>query len=886
MIYFVRNKYLTLLSILLPLLFSNCSTEKNTGLSRTYHNINSKFNIFFNGQESYKSGVLKAEKNFTDNYSKILPVFYYSNETVAQTVAPEMNRALQKASKVITLHSITAKPEFKKGPQTQKQRDFYNQKEYNKWIKNNLLLMGKAYTYKRDFFLAQEALRKLITDYPNEPLRYEALIWMARANSEQEEYREAERILILLETDTELPKSLKGDLYITLADLYIKQNNYPKAIPYLEKALEFTRKKTLKLRYSYILAQLYEETGEPDKANKKYREVIKMNPPYEMTFNAKINMAGTFTPGGENAREISAQLRKMLKDDKNIEFLDQVYYALGDLEFKQGNEENAIDFFKLSAEKSVSNFNQKGLTYITLGDIYYKNKDYPLAQAYYDSSLLNITIDYENYEELSKKTASLTGLVENIQIYELEDSVQRLAKLPEQERFVIIDKIISDLIASEEEERRKMQDEQLDMQQGNIMASQSSNRAGTETAGGKWYFYNLNAKSFGQPEFRMKWGNRRLEDNWRRKNKQTVETFEERETETQANGEQTSERVINNKSREFYLVNIPLNDSMKTASDEKLAEALFNLGVIYRNEFNDIAKSIESFEELIQRYPVNQFELTSYYNLYELYAQINQPDKSEMYKNLLVGKFPDSPTARILTDPNYLKQLEESRNKEYSFYDETYEALNRSEFNRVITNANLALNTFKNKELYPRFRLLSALANGGLSGKEVLKTEMEKLAEDYPDHEVGKYANEMVNFIYQEAPEIKIADTFSEAVEIYSFNPDTVHYLAVLTDKSTNNNQLNFNIINFNLDNYSNLNLAIQRETINENTLFIISSFDNIDLATRYMSSFMTNPDAFRDIDLSLVKVFLISGDNFNTLLSDKDAGKYLLFYEKYYPRN
>ena len=363
MIYFVRNKSLTLLSILLLLLFSNCSTEKNTGLSRTYHNINSKFNIFFNGEESYKSGVIKAEKNFTDNYSKILPVFYYSNETVAQTVAPEMNRALQKASKVITLHSITAKPEFKKGPQTQKQRDFYNQKEYNKWIKNNLLLMGKSYTYKRDFFLAQEALRKLITDYPNEPLRYEALIWMARANSEQEEYREAERILILLETDTDLPKSLKGDLYITLADLYIKQNNYPKAVPYLEKALEFTRKKTLKLRYSYILAQLYEETGEPDKANKKYREVIKMNPPYEMTFNAKINMAGTFRPGAENPREISAQLRKMLKDDKNIEFLDQVYYALGDLEFKQGNEENAIDFFKLSAEKSVSNFNQKGLSY-------------------------------------------------------------------------------------------------------------------------------------------------------------------------------------------------------------------------------------------------------------------------------------------------------------------------------------------------------------------------------------------------------------------------------------------------------------------------------------------------------------------------------------------
>jgi tetratricopeptide (TPR) repeat protein len=883
----VRNRFLyVFFTICLAYLISGCSTSKNTTLSRSYHNLTSKYNIFFNGEESYKRGVSKAEKSYVDNYTKILPVFYYSDPEVGNLVAPDMTRAIQKATKVITLHSITAKPSFKRGPQTQKQKDFYNKKEYNKWVKNNLLLMGKSYVYKRDFFLAQEALRKIITDFPNEDIRFEAMIWMARAYNEQEEYRESERILTILRNENDLPKSLRDDLNITFTDLYIKQQNYQAAIPFLENALLQTYKKIYKLRYSYILAQLYEETSMYEQANKKYKDVIKMNPPYEMAFNARINMAGTFRAGADNAKEINAQLRKMLKDEKNLDFQDQIYYALADLELKLENEELAIQYFKESVNSSSSNYNQKGLSYLALGDIYYKNKDYPIAQAYYDSSLINITSDYENYEALQQKTLSLTGLVENIINFQLQDSLQRLARMPEGERNRIVDQIIADIIAKEEENRKALQEDQLNLQYGNQMANQNL-RQGNTSAEGKWYFYNLNAKSFGQPEFRMIWGNRRIEDNWRRKNKQSIAVFDEDTGETLAeNPDQVSPVTSNTRQREYYLQNIPVNQEMLKVSDSILSESLFNMGLIYRSEFSDEQKSIESFTELLKRYPQNPWELPVYYNLYELYAEINQSAESERYKNLLTSKFPESSTSRMLTDPDYIKQLEESRKKEFDFYEETYLALNNSEFNRVINNSQLALNSFEHKELYPKFHLLRALATGGLYGKEAMKTEMETIVSEYPATDAANYAKEMIDYIYTEAPEIKLEDTRSKAEEIYTFDTSTAHYFAILTKQNAFVNQLNFNIINFNLDYYNNMNLAIQREPFNDGTLFLIKSFSSLDIARLYMDNFLKNNDNFRDIDQSSLQIFLISNKNLDVLITDKDAQKYILFFEKYYSIN
>ncbi len=727
-------------------------------MSRNYHNLISHYNIYFNGNESFKKGVSQTEKNFQDNFSKTLPLFYFSNPQVAQSVSPQMNRAIEKATKVITLHSITAKPDLKKGNLTEKQKEFYNKKEFNKWVDDDYLLMGKAYVYENKFDPAVETFKKVVTDFSEEPIHYEALIWMARAYNETGEYRDSENILQMIKSDDKMPSGYLGEFYTTYADLYIKEKKTDQAIPMLEKALEYVKSKHRRERYTYILAQLYQETGNSEKAVENYHKVIRMNPPYEMTFSAKINMAGSYKAGSGKEKEINSLLEKMLRDDKNNDFQDQIYYALGKIALKEGDTTKAILNFKLSTAKSVNNTNQKGLSYLTLGDIYYNKPDYSLAQAYYDSTIQNLDRSYEDYDQLTVKTKSLTNLVQHLHVYTLEDSLQMLAKMPENERLAKIDKIIEDVRKKEEEERQRKQDEMQNNQYGTMAMNQTSG-SGSQT-GGKWYFYNLNAKGFGQPEFRMRWGNRKLEDNWRRTNKQTLDTGEQNEEAAATDSTSgKTKSLFSNKNREYYLKDIPLNDSSLAASNERLENALFNMGLVYRNDLKDENEAVKTFEEQVRRYPDGPNSLMGYFNLYEMYDLNGSASKADYYKNLIIRKYPDNPRAKILANPEYVKELESHQNEVQNFYEKTYQEFQNDQYGDVVRDADYAIKIYVGDRTIPRFRLLRALAEGGLKGKEVLKDELQKIITDYPKHEVSVYAKNLIGEIYAMAPELQKADT-------------------------------------------------------------------------------------------------------------------------------
>lgn len=864
-------------------LLSACSTEKNTLMTRTYHNLTSHYNIYFNGYESFNHGLNKVEDGYEENFTRLLPVFYYSDPSVAQTLGPDMDRALEKATKVITLHSITAKPDLKRGPQTEKQKEFYNKKEYNKWIDDNYILMGKAYVYKNQYQVALETLRKMLLDFPNEETRFEAMIWMARAFDELEEYRDAENLLISLSGQDDMPKKYKGDLNITYADHYIKQEKYEQAIPYLKNALKEVNDKHYRIRYTYILAQLYQATVQSDKAVDTYQKVIKMNPPYEMTFNAKINMAGSFEVGSDEGKEIRNLLEKMLKDDKNIEFQDQIYYALGNIAMKEGKKDLAIENYKLSAAKSVNNYNQKGLSYIALGDIYYNKPDYILAQAYYDSSIQNIGDDYDEYVQLTRKARSLNNLVEHYTVYSLEDSVQMLAQLPENELYAVIDGIIEEVVKKEEEERQRQQEEMLDMQYGMAMGNNSRNT--NNNTGGAWYFYNMNAKSFGQPEFRMKWGNRKLEDNWRRKNKQSLDIIEQpAEGEVADSASAESAKVLSNKNREFYLKDIPLTDSAYEQSNEKLKVALYNMGMVYWKELFDVDEAINSFKEVIERFPNDEYALLSAYNLFEIYNLQGNNSDSEFYKNYVIRNFPNSPRAKILSNPEYVNQLLEEQNRVNLFYEETYNKFNDGDYQAVITNVDFALDEFRGHRIIPKFELLGAIAEGKLNGNKVMSDELEKIIEKYPGSEESQYAQGIIDALFQESPDLEIAETQESAEEIYSEDRSGLFFFGVATPNSAEINQLKFNLINFNLDNFERLNISLEEETIGNMNYIFVKLFEDYAMAERYYSTFTDSEEqVYHDVDEDQVTAFLISRLNYVVLKEDSDFRKYKIFFEKFF---
>jgi tetratricopeptide (TPR) repeat protein len=871
--------------LLLFVVTASCSTEKNTLISRTFHNTTSNYNIYFNGKESFKKGLDRAKNNHEDNFSKILPLFYYQSTEISQQLTPDMNRAIEKATKVITLHSIKAKPELKKGPQTDKQKAFYNQKEYNKWIGDNFTLMGKAYVYKQEYHMAIETFKKVVTDFPNDPVHYEALFWMARAYNETKEYRESEKILNGLINEKKIPDKYKAGIFSSYADLYIKEGKYDKAVPMLKSALAEIRNKQYKIRYTYILAQLNQQIKHYPEAIEAYKKVIKMNPPYEFTFNAKINMAESFEGGSENGREIEALLRKMLKDDKNIDFHDQIYYALGNISSIEGKKEEAIKNYQKSVQASTNNFNQKGLSYLALGDIYYIKPDYILAQLYYDSSIQNISPDFEKYTELSLKTKSLTNLVSHLSVYNLEDSLQNLASLPKNELNKIIDAKIEEVIKKEQEELERKKEEMQDLQYGMAVAGNQKSNPQNQ-AGGSWYFYNLNAKSFGQPEFKMKWGNRKLEDNWRRKNKQTIDVMESSVIEETLSDTSTAteQKMLGVKSREYYLKNIPFSDSAKALSHVKLEKALFNMGLVYRNELKDNNEAIKSFKEQITRYPNGVNALLAYYNLYELFQEKNNTPEANYYKNIIINKFPNSPRARLLSDPEFAKDLLNQEKLMNDNYESVFNDYQEGRYAEVIRKSQIAHKEYEGKVILPRFQLLQALSVGKLQGNERLKEELELLIKEYPDHEVSAFAQEVIKNIYIMTPDLEVADIIDEAREIYSFDENTVYYFGISFPQKVDYNQLNFNLINFNLDNFDAQNLGIVKESIKDKNIILVQSFQDLSTARAYLKVFNeSHTTVYRDLKAEEIQAFLISNENLEILRKDGNLQKYLLYYQNYY---
>ena len=499
-------------------LLISCSTEKNTSISRNYHNLTSHYNVYFNGNEAFKEGVLRLERSHEENYNRILPIFVYSDESASKMIYPDMDKAIKKSSKLIKLHSITSKPPRKKGIKSKKEREFYSKTEYNDWVDEAYLLMGKAHFYKHDYPSALESFEYIIREFQDEPTKFDAYIWMSRTYIETKDFVKAREILDLVEGDRKMPEKLFGDLFISYADYYFKQDKKDEGIPYLVKAIENTRKKKVKTRYKFILAQLYQEKENYDDASRLYTEVIKANPEYDMVFNSRIRKASCFSVGSGLAVNLQKELEKMLKDDKNIEYQDQIYYAMAEIAMKQGKVDEALEYYKLSAEKSQMNTSQKAMSFLSMANIYYSRPEYRNAQMYYDSTLFFIDQGYDGIDELTKKSTILTKLIQNLDIINREDSLQMVAALSETQRNELIQKIIDKLI----EDEKKLEEEQRMAQMNSALFKQNQRdpRNMNFNTGSGWYFYNPTTLSFGQAEFLKLWGRRKLEDNWRRKNKQ------------------------------------------------------------------------------------------------------------------------------------------------------------------------------------------------------------------------------------------------------------------------------------------------------------------------------------------------------------------------------
>ncbi|MCB2197087.1 MAG: tetratricopeptide repeat protein [Bacteroidetes bacterium] len=896
-----RKNTIHLILILFLLLSFSCSTKKNTALTRFYHGLTTKYNILFNGSESFKEGKTKYEDAYEDDYSQVLPVFVYGEEEIAAGIKPQMDRTIDKSTKSIRLHSITKKPQ-EKDNMSEKDKQFYNKNEYNIFIDDAYLLMGKAFFYQSDYASAIRIFNFIIKQYDDEKTKYMAYNWLVRSNVEIKDFREAQNLIDFLVSDMDYPEKLNYELNRTIADFYLKQQQFTQAEPYVAEALELVRKKKQKIRLTFIYAQLNEELGNYNVASDLYESVIKMNPSYEMAFNAKIKRATLFT-GGKSIKSIEVELLKMLKDDKNIDYQDQIYYALGELEMKNMNINQAIAYYQLSASTNISNTNQKGLTYLALANIFFDRTEYTESQAYFDSAVVSLDPDFPGYIELARKNRYLSKLVKNLRIVETQDSLQMVAQMPEKERDLFIQQIIQNIREKEAEERERQRNEET----RDLNDLGRSTRPSTSIdQGGKWYFYNPSAKSFGQPEFRRRWGNRKLEDNWRRKNKQMMGV--EQIAESDFSDEVIDNKAgLDNKSPDYYMVDLPLTDSAMVKSHEKIQTALFNVGEVYKNDLKEYSMAIDAYKDLIERYPESEYKVPAYYNLYKVYRDKGDLAQSEVYRNMIIRNYPETKYAKVLLDPNYFKQFEEEEKERKEYYAQTLELYKQKKFSNVIRRCNVGLNKYNEPEYLPKYSYLRALAMGEVYGVTVLKSELEKVIENYKTDPVSNEAENLLASIKQNElkslKDINIAEktdtttgaatpsdevvqkTMAEIEKMYSYMPETKHYVAIVIDKNANINQLKFNIINFNLDFFIEKSYDIENKELNEFfTIVTIKQFKNAKESLAYSDKFKSELQRiFNDVETSDYQTFVISEKNLETLMDEKMVRDYLLFYNKNY---
>jgi len=830
--------------------------------------------------------MLKLEQSYDDDFTEIIPVFLYTQEEALAAIAPEMDRSITKATKLITMHSLTVKPDIKADKElSPKHKEFYSKKEYNKWIDEAYLLMGKAHFHKMEYSRAKEVFNYILSNYAEDYSIFEARMWLARLANEESRFKESEELLNSLERNIELPKKLKGEVQATIADYYIKQEKYNEGIEHLKSAVEYCSRKPVKTRYTYLLAQLYTQINENNLSSEYYSKVIRMNPPYKMAFNAKISRALAYQSGAGMKKYIEKELRKMLKDDKNIDYQDQIYFALGNLYFKDKNEEKAIENYELSLQASTDNLKQKAKTNITLADLYYSRPDYINAQAYYDSTVTLIDEDYPNYKVILNKSVSLGKLVESINTVHFEDSVLALSYLSEAKLYEMIDEMIDKEIKADEE--RMIKQQELAQQQIDFQANKNDFELAGQ--GNAWYFYNSSVKNIGKKEFMQVWGNRKLEDNWRRKNKSSI-SFGDLEIETSLSEDEQLEPaksakiITNKKSHEYYLQYIPFSDSAKQASHNKISTGLYTMGEIYGEDLKDNPKAIESYENLLNRYPNNENRLQVYYRLYTI-AKIEQ-DKNRVskYQQKIINEFPNSNYAKLMTNPNYLQELMAQEHAKIEEYNKTYSLFQAENYNQVIDRAEKAMKNNPGHELYAKYDYLYTISAGLRKDTLSFIMDLQKFKERYPSTDLAENAELIIKYLQNKEPRIIELQKREVAKQLFSETSDEEHYFVYIIPSEARINQLIFNILNFNLDNFDDLRLEVKKVNLdNKNNLCMVSKFKNGEESMVYLKKIILDENIFKDVEVQQATAVVISETNYKALTDSDKAEKYILFFKDNY---
>lgn len=861
-------------------LLASCSTKKNTVVSRAYHNLTARYNGYYYSGVNIDDGVFKIQNNNKDNYEKILPVFIYPSPDKAKATFPEFDKSVKKSSLSIQRHTI----KDKKGNEVA---------SAGKWIDNNWINIGIAQFYKREFFSAIESFEYVTRTYTKSADKYIAMLWLIKAYNEIGSVSSSEPLISLLKNEKGLPREVKNELPVVWADYYIRRGQYPEATVRL---MEAARNSDLfvginhkrRARYSFIIAQLFEKNKDTKRALEYYKKTIRLKPNYEMIFYSKIKMARLLDVKRNNSEKTKKDLLKMAKEFKNTDYFDVIYFTLGEIEEKERNQNQALYYYKRSVQTSVNNPNQKALSYLKMGEINFERANYTPAEAYYDSAVVTLSKDHPEYKSIVARKKTLETLVGYLNTISKEDSLQRIAKLSDTELNAFIDKLITN---KEKEAERKLREAEIAKNTNNGTTSIPGESKIQDVGLGQpvsFYFYSSNVVAFGKADFLKKWGNRKLEDNWRRSSKAlTVD-----ESETAESNNILAPGLAKNKnpseSRDAYKKNLPSNDSLLAKSNVRIIRAYYMLGSIYKEELNNTKKTISTFEELNNRFPSNKYLLNTYYSLYRIYQDAKNQPKADYYKDKILSEFPDSDFALLIRNPSSAEEKNAQKSEVETFYNQVYLSYQGNNYAKSLLESREGITKFGNNPYKPKFEFIKSMSLGKIKGIDSLEFSLKLLVANFPTSEVTPLANEILLSIKkQKNPEaFKPLVPGPGKVDTFLVNLEMPHFIvSVLPDEPKMINDFKTNLNVFNTKYYSNKVFEITGNLYGESEqMVVVKTFADAKEVMPFYENLSKDTDVFKgDVVKGKIQIFPISADNLQMLYKKKNVAGYLLFFQDNY---
>ena len=875
-------KYYILLSGVAMLMLAGCAPEKNGLVAGAYHNTTAHYNAFFYARLRMDEIQQAIAEQQEDNYNKILRVLPEPDTAFISTLNEPIEDCIKKASVAIERHPNSH------------------------WADDSYILIGMCRDFRQNYGDAIKTYKFVNTESKDDAARHEALVKLMYTFTKAQEQNNAVAVADYLRKE-KLNRENRVQMHLVKAHLAQRNEDYNAMVGNLLIAAPQMKKSEGRAKVYFILGQLYQKLGFAAQAYDNYQEVLKSNPEYELYFYTRLNMAQvTDLSDGNDIKKIRKFFQKLLRDDKNEEYRDKIYYELASFEQKQGNLEEAIEYYDQSVRASVSNNRQKGYSYLALGQIYYDSlDDYRTAKLYYDSTVSVLPTDEDNYAAVTKRQEILTNFVEQITIIEVQDSLLKLAQMDSSRLMAIIDDIIA-----EQQREQKQQERLARRQERGGQAASSFNQmnspfgppdgeeagATAQAQGSDWYFYNPSATSQGRSAFVRQWGQRPLADNWRRAQRQTVPSDSDpvalsnapvaagaSTDSTQALG-QGSTLTAGTAEREALYANIPFSDEQKRASLAMVEEAHYALGGIYNFDLEEKPKAIETFETLLKRFPTSEHTPEVLYLLYLIYQELDDATYQK-YRDRVLKEFPDSIYAKLIKNPNYEEESNLASEQLKKLYQEAYTQYQRGNYDSAQQQVRSGLARYGDNDFTDNATLLAALIKGKTDGEYEYQLALQRFIEDFPESDVHSYATELLAGIdnYKQKIEAKRGTEYiAEFDEKHSF-------IVVYTNVKKLSTELPKAVDAFNRKYFGQASLTSANLMLEDGKVMIlVEEFPDKPAAEAYYAAFNGENSPLSNLppEYSAQNIetnFAISEDNLTILYRTKDVDRYAQFFKNHY---